>query len=58
MADQIVIKTYHFGLPRYAVAIEQTIAFLRDGRFRPPLQDGVAAARALAMQGNTQSSFL
>ena len=47
MADQIVIKTFHFGLPRNAVAIEQTIAFLRDGRFRPPLQDGVATARAL-----------
>lgn len=35
MADHIVIKASHTGLPRHTVAIEQTIAFLRDGRFQP-----------------------
>src|SRR5262249_5934014 len=35
MADHIVVKASHTGLPNHAVAIEQTIAFLRDGRFRP-----------------------
>ena len=34
MADHIVVKASHTGLPRHAVAIAQTIAFLRDGRFR------------------------
>lgn len=34
MADHIVVKTSHTGLPRHAIAIEQTIAFLRDGCFR------------------------
>jgi pimeloyl-ACP methyl ester carboxylesterase len=34
MADHIVVKASHTGLPRHAGAIEQTIAFLRDGRFR------------------------
>ncbi|MCK1384467.1 alpha/beta fold hydrolase [Bradyrhizobium sp. 21] len=34
MADHIVVKASHTGLPRHSVAIEQTIAFLRDGRFR------------------------
>ena len=33
MADHIVIDASHPWLPRNAVAIEQTIAFLRDGRF-------------------------
>ena len=37
MTDHIVIKATHPGLPRNAVAIEQTIAFLRDGHFRPSL---------------------
>jgi triacylglycerol esterase/lipase EstA (alpha/beta hydrolase family) len=35
MADHIVVKASHTGLPRHAAAIEQTIAFLHDGRFRP-----------------------
>jgi pimeloyl-ACP methyl ester carboxylesterase len=35
MADHVVVKTSHTGLPRHAAAIAQTIAFLRDGRFRP-----------------------
>ncbi|WP_259219026.1 alpha/beta hydrolase family protein [Bradyrhizobium centrosematis] len=34
MADHIVIRASHTRLPRDAGAIEQTIAFLRDGRFR------------------------
>jgi pimeloyl-ACP methyl ester carboxylesterase len=34
MADHTVVKASHTGLPRHAVAIEQTIAFLREGRFR------------------------
>ncbi|MDA9400821.1 alpha/beta fold hydrolase [Bradyrhizobium sp. CCBAU 45389] len=34
MTDHIVVKASHTGLPRHAAAIEQTIAFLRDGRFR------------------------
>jgi pimeloyl-ACP methyl ester carboxylesterase len=34
MADHIVVTASHTGLPRHAATIEQTIAFLRDGRFR------------------------
>lgn len=34
MADHIVVKASHTGLPRHAIAIEQTVAFLRDGRFQ------------------------
>ncbi|MBW7971497.1 alpha/beta fold hydrolase [Bradyrhizobium sp. BR 10289] len=34
MADHVVVKTSHPGLLRHRVAIEQTIAFLHDGRFR------------------------
>lgn len=34
MADHIVVKASHTRLPRHAIAIEQTIAFLRDGRFQ------------------------
>ena len=34
MADHIVIATSHPWLPRNRLAIEQTIAFLRDGKFR------------------------
>jgi pimeloyl-ACP methyl ester carboxylesterase len=33
MADHIVVKAAHAGLPRHPIAIEQTIAFLHDGRF-------------------------
>jgi hypothetical protein len=33
MADHIVIPATHPGLTRRRDAIEQTIAFLRDGRF-------------------------
>jgi pimeloyl-ACP methyl ester carboxylesterase len=36
MVDHLVIGTSHPWLPRNAVAIEQTIAFLRDGRFTAP----------------------
>jgi len=35
MADHVVVKASHTGLPRHATAIAQTIAFLRDGRFSP-----------------------
>jgi hypothetical protein len=34
MADHLVVRASHTGLPRHTVAIAQTIAFLRDGRFR------------------------
>jgi pimeloyl-ACP methyl ester carboxylesterase len=33
MADHIVVNAFHAALPRHTVAIEQTIAFLHDGRF-------------------------
>jgi pimeloyl-ACP methyl ester carboxylesterase len=36
MADHFVVHATHTGLPRHAHAIAQTIAFLRDGRFRRP----------------------
>ena len=36
MADHIVIATSHPWLVRNAAAIDQTIAFLRDGRFSRP----------------------
>ncbi|MBR0821276.1 alpha/beta fold hydrolase [Bradyrhizobium liaoningense] len=35
MADHIIVKASHTGLPRNTVAIEQTIAFLHDGHFNP-----------------------
>lgn len=35
MADHIIVKASHTGLPRHDAAIEQTIAFLDDGRFAP-----------------------
>jgi pimeloyl-ACP methyl ester carboxylesterase len=35
MADHIVVKVSHTGLPRHATVIDQTIAFLHDGRFKP-----------------------
>ncbi|SEO03839.1 alpha/beta fold hydrolase [Bradyrhizobium sp. OK095] len=34
MADHIVVKASHTGLPRHTIAIEQTIAFLSEGRFQ------------------------
>ncbi|MDA9409871.1 alpha/beta fold hydrolase [Bradyrhizobium sp. CCBAU 45384] len=34
MADHVVVKASHTGLLRHPVAIEQTIAFLQDSRFR------------------------
>ncbi|MDA9509333.1 hypothetical protein XI09_32795 [Bradyrhizobium sp. CCBAU 11386] len=34
MADHVVVKASHTGLPRHAAAIAQTIAFLREGRFQ------------------------
>jgi len=34
MAQHIVVKASHTGLPRHAAAIAQTIAFLREGRFQ------------------------
>lgn len=36
MADHLVVHATHTGLPRHALTIAQTIAFLRDGRFRRP----------------------
>jgi len=44
MADHITIKAFHAGLPRHTVAISQTIAFLRKGRF-DATQDTFATAR-------------
>lgn len=35
MTDHITVKASHTGLPRHDAAIEQTIAFLHDGRFAP-----------------------
>ncbi|MHC2674516.1 hypothetical protein ACVI1J_006679 [Bradyrhizobium diazoefficiens] len=35
MTDHVVVKASHTGLPRHAAAIAQTIAFLRNGHFRP-----------------------
>ncbi len=37
MADHVVVAASHPWLVRNAVAIEQTIAFLRDGRFNPSI---------------------
>ena len=34
MTDHVVVKASHTGLPRHSVAIAETIAFLRDGRFQ------------------------
>jgi len=45
MADHIVVKASHTGLPRHAAAIEQTIAFLRDGRFGPSESQEPASPR-------------
>jgi pimeloyl-ACP methyl ester carboxylesterase len=36
MTDHTTVKASHTGLIRHRVAIEQTIAFLRDGRFLAP----------------------
>jgi pimeloyl-ACP methyl ester carboxylesterase len=33
MADHVVVEAFHAGLPYHARAIDQTIAFLREGRF-------------------------
>jgi pimeloyl-ACP methyl ester carboxylesterase len=33
MADHITINAFHAGLPRHRVAIDQTVAFLQEGRF-------------------------
>jgi hypothetical protein len=35
MVDHVVVAASHPWLVRNAVAVEQTIAFLRDGRFDP-----------------------
>ncbi len=34
MADHVTVKASHTGLVRHPAAIDQTIAFLQDGRFR------------------------
>ncbi|EJN10522.1 hypothetical protein PMI42_06178 [Bradyrhizobium sp. YR681] len=34
MTGHVVVQASHTGLPRHAIAIEQTITFLREGRFR------------------------
>jgi pimeloyl-ACP methyl ester carboxylesterase len=36
MADHITIKASHNGLLRHRIAIDQTIAFLQEGRFKSP----------------------
>jgi len=38
MADHIIVKASHTGLPRHPAAIAQTIAFLHAGRFKSPPQ--------------------
>jgi hypothetical protein len=35
MTDHIVVTASHTGLPDHPIAIGQTIAFLREGHFRP-----------------------
>lgn len=34
MADHVVVRASHTGLPCHATVIDQTIAFLREGRFK------------------------
>ena len=34
MTDHVIVKASHTGLPRHPAAIEQSIAFLRAGRFK------------------------
>jgi pimeloyl-ACP methyl ester carboxylesterase len=36
MTDHIIVKASHTGLPSHPVAIDQAIAFLREGRFKSP----------------------
>ncbi len=43
MADHIVVEASHNGLLRHPAAIEQTIAFLREGRFDRFARIGQAA---------------
>jgi pimeloyl-ACP methyl ester carboxylesterase len=38
MADHIIVKASHTGLPRHPDAIAQTIAFLQAGKFKSPSQ--------------------
>ncbi|PIT04938.1 hypothetical protein TSA1_32475 [Bradyrhizobium nitroreducens] len=45
MADHVVVKASHTGLPNHAVAIAQTIAFLREGQFRPSESQEPASLR-------------
>jgi pimeloyl-ACP methyl ester carboxylesterase len=35
MTDHVIVRTSHTGLPGHPIAIRQTIAFLREGHFRP-----------------------
>jgi len=35
MTDHTIVRASHPGLLRHPAAIEQTIAFLRNGRFAP-----------------------
>jgi pimeloyl-ACP methyl ester carboxylesterase len=35
MTDHVIVRASHTGLPRHTIAIAQTIAFLREGRFQP-----------------------
>lgn len=37
MADHVIVDAYHAELPRHRLAIGQTIAFLREGRFSADL---------------------
>jgi pimeloyl-ACP methyl ester carboxylesterase len=48
MSDHIIVKASHTGLPRNTVAIEQTIAFLRDGRFNSDKTAHAAVRRSCA----------
>jgi hypothetical protein len=51
MTDHVVVKASHAGLPHHAEAIAQTIAFLREGRFKasvPPM----AAQEAISSVGS------
>jgi pimeloyl-ACP methyl ester carboxylesterase len=57
MADHITIEASHTGLPRHRAAIDQAIAFLREGRFKScegvgSPRSSTAAAGAISFQAD------
>ena len=48
MADCIIVRVSHTGLPRHAAVIEQTITFLRNGRFHSDEAAHAAVRRSCA----------